>query len=172
MRRAADQFALIGVAGELATQWELTGWQLGEAIEAAERCFAEWLKARGTNGDSDMEMAIRQVRGFLEANGASRFQPLGAAQGEVTADRIFDRVGFTRIGAAGETEYLILKEAFKSQICAGFNYRDVLRELDRRGLLVRDHDNFTVKPRLPEFGVKRVYCIRAAVLDGGDGDDA
>jgi putative DNA primase/helicase len=168
VRRAAERFALIGAAGELATDWGLTGWLPGEASEAAQRCLEQWLKARGTNGDSDMEAAIRQVRAFLEANGASRFQPLGPAQGDAPAERIFDRVGFTRSNNNGQTEYLILQEAFKSQVCRGFNHRDVLKELDRRGFLVRDHHNMTVKPRLPELGSPRVFCIRAAILEGSD----
>ena len=55
LKRAAGRFALIGVAGELATEWGLTGWQTAEPIGAAERCFQEWAKARGTTGSSDSE---------------------------------------------------------------------------------------------------------------------
>ena len=48
--RAALRFALIAAAGELATEWGLTGWQRGEACQAAARCFHEWVRARGTKG--------------------------------------------------------------------------------------------------------------------------
>ena len=48
---------------------------------AAERLFTEWLAQR-TKGASDEEAAIRQVQGFLEAHGASRFQLLRPSNNE------------------------------------------------------------------------------------------
>ncbi len=48
----------------------------GEATRAAESCFANWLSHRvGGAGAGDEEAAVRQVRNFIEVNGASRFQP-------------------------------------------------------------------------------------------------
>ena len=47
MQRVADKFALIGAAGELATELGLTGWFRGEAESAARQCFASWCEARG-----------------------------------------------------------------------------------------------------------------------------
>ncbi|MFT3792002.1 MAG: DUF927 domain-containing protein [Rudaea sp.] len=46
VRRVAQRFALIGAAGELATDQGLTGWKSGEAELAAYVCFRSWLKAR------------------------------------------------------------------------------------------------------------------------------
>ncbi len=166
LKRAADRFALIGAAGELATEWGLTGWKEGEAIQAAGRCFREWVDGRGTTGGSDVEAAIRQVRAFLELNGASRFQPLKADDADT--ERIINRAGFKRSNDAGETEYLILPEVFKTEVCKGYNYRAVVKEVEKRGFLVRDRENLTIKPRLPELGSVRVYCIRAAILDGDE----
>jgi putative DNA primase/helicase len=166
--RAAHRFAVIAAAGELATEWGLTGWRRGEANKAAERCFHEWVKARGTKGASDIEAAIGQVRSFLGANGASRFQFLDPVQPDSAAERIINRAGFKRLNSDGQTEYLILQETFRSEICAGYSYAAVLRELDKRGFLVREHPNMTVKPRLPELGSIRVYCIRASILEGDE----
>ena len=163
LKRAADRFALIGTAGELATKWGLTGWSEGEAAGAAERCFKEWVKVRGTTGSSDTEAAIRQIRAFLGAYGDSRFQALNPGSPETP--RIPNRAGFKRVNDEGETEYLILLEAFRNELCAGFSSGSVLKELDRCHLLVRDHRNMTVKPRLPGLGSPRVYCIREAILE-------
>ena len=74
--RAADRFAIIGAAGELATQWGLTGWAEGEATQAAHHCFQEWLRDRGTTGSSDVEAGINRVRTFIAVHGTSRFQSL------------------------------------------------------------------------------------------------
>jgi putative DNA primase/helicase len=167
VKRAAERFALIGAAGELATEWDLTGWQDGEAIRAAERCLREWVAGRGTTGASDMEGAVRQVRAFFEINGSSRFQPLKSSV-ETNPERIMNRAGFTRSNVDGETEYLILPEVFRREVCRGHSHQAVLRELDKRGFLVRDPENLTIKPRLPELGSVRVYCIRAAILNGGE----
>jgi putative DNA primase/helicase len=119
--RAAMRFAIIAAAGEVATEWGLTGWLKEEANQAAERCFHEWVKARGTKGASDIEAAISQVRSFLGANGASRFQMLDPVQAEITAERIINRAGFKRLSSDGQTEYLILQETFRSEICAGYS---------------------------------------------------
>ena len=166
LKRAADRFALIGAAGELATEWGLTGWREGEAIRAAERCFREWVKGRDTIGASDLEAAIRQVRAFLELNGASRFQPLKSSAED--AERIINRAGFKRSNSDGDTEYLVLPEVFKTEVCKGYSYRAVLKELDKRGFLAHDPENMTIKPRLPELGSVRVYCVRAAIVNGDE----
>jgi uncharacterized protein (DUF927 family) len=168
VQRGADRFALVGAAGELATEWSLTGWNEGEAIGAAARCFREWVERGGTSGASDVEAAIRQVRMFLGTHGASRFQSL-RGDGIEEAQAIRDRAGFKRQQAeTGATEYLILPEVFRGEVCAGFSYRVVLKALDDRGFLVRTPPDMTIKPRLPELGAVRVYCIRSAILEGDE----
>ncbi len=173
VKRAAERFAVIAAAGELATGWGITGWSTGEATEAAQRCFLDWLKRRGTTGASDVEAGFRQVRAFIAANGSSRFQPIGNSA-RTTGDNasipvVRDRVGFWRHHIdTEETEYLIFPDTFKDQVCKGQSSRSVLQELDKRGFLVRDGQNMTIKARLPEVGSARVYCIRGAILEGDD----
>ena len=61
-----------------------------------------------------------------------------------------DRVGFRRWNSeAEETEYLILRDAFRDEVCKGQSCRAVLKELAKRGFLVRDGQNLTIKARLP-----------------------
>jgi putative DNA primase/helicase len=152
----------------LATDYGLTGWQSGRAIEAAERCFRESVKERGTAGPSDLHAAVRQVRAFLEAHGSSRFQFLYGAYGEEQT-MIRDRAGFRRYNPeSGEMEFLIMPEVFRTEICDGFSHRAVLKELLHRGLLVTSPPDMTIKPRLPEIGLARVYCIRGVILDGNE----
>jgi uncharacterized protein (DUF927 family) len=175
VKRAADRFALIGAAGELATEWGLTGWQQGEATESARRCFKEWTDQRGTTGASDTEAGIRQVRAFLGSNGTSRFQPIrypsraGADDNPDEAQIVRDRVGFRRRDPkTNDTEYLVLPDAFRNEVCAGHPHQAVLKELHKRGFLVRDPPGLMIKPRLPELGTAWVYCIRAAILEGDE----
>jgi len=164
VRRAAHRFALIGAAGELATEWGLTGWPQGESLETARRCFAEWLANRGTAGSSDLELAIQGVREFLERNGAARFQPMSTAEQE-SKFPIRDRAGFRRENPqTGETEYLIFPDVFRGEVCSGSDHKAVLKAMDARGFLTRDGQHLTFKPRLPELGLVRVYAVRASIL--------
>ena len=47
VHRVCQCFALVAAAGELATEFGITGWPQGEAERAAARCFSDWLLQRG-----------------------------------------------------------------------------------------------------------------------------
>ncbi|SFO42995.1 hypothetical protein [Nitrosospira briensis] len=53
VERVARRFALVAMAGGLATRWKLTGWAEGEAIQAARKCFAAWMDAFGGSGNRE-----------------------------------------------------------------------------------------------------------------------
>jgi len=166
--RAADRFALMAAAGELATRWNLTGWRKGEAIEAAVRWFKSWLAARGTSGSSDMEAAIRQLRRTLQADGFARF-PLIQRNGAVHPDHpVRDQAGFRRCNpTTGACEYWVFTEVFKSELCLGYSPKAVAKELCARGFIRRTEPHTTIKVRLPGFkDPKRVYCIQETILRG------
>ncbi len=59
--RVADRFALIAAAGELATAEGVTGWETGEAVLAAQRCFKDWLRERGGIGSSEVADAKQRI---------------------------------------------------------------------------------------------------------------
>lgn len=163
--RASQRFAIIGAAGELATQAGITGVREGECMNAAGRCFKSWISNRGTIGAVDELAAIRQVRHILERDGDSRFQDL-STNGDKTYP-VRERIGFRRFNSkTQEMEYLVLKEAFKTELCAGYDYSSVCKALDGRHYLVREDKHWTIQPgRLPGFSRKvRVFCIRAAIL--------
>jgi uncharacterized protein (DUF927 family) len=166
--RAAQRFALIGAAGELATAAGITGWPTGEAADSAVRWLVSWIEQRGTTGAADTEAAIRQVRRFLEVNGAGRFQstkPRHDNQGNIVHERTIDRAGFRVDGEDGEaSQYLILPEVFRREVCASFDHQMVARALLQRGYLDREPPHLTKKPRLPEVGRVRVYAVQSAML--------
>ena len=171
--RAAQRFATIAAAGELATSAGITGWEAGEATKAAERCFRSWIEARGTTRASDTEAAINQVRRFLEAHGASRFQQIRYPALQAGADSpdenqvVPNRAGYRRKTAEGETEFLVLPETFKSEVCAGFDYRMVARALADRGFLDCQPPDLTKRVRLPgNLGLTRAFCVKGSILEG------
>jgi putative DNA primase/helicase len=158
VRRAAARFALIGAAGELATSYGLTGWPENDALGAAIRCFDEWRTKRGTEGSSDEETAVRRVRRFIEAHEPSRFQRLPD-----DGQRIHNRAGFTRTHG-GATEYLILREVFKTEVCMEYDYRMVANALHARGLLRRQGDEWTIKTTTFPGSQARVFAVSGSIL--------
>ena len=69
VRTACGRFGLIAAAGEMATEFGLSGWSEGKATMAALKCFQAWLNKRGSIGDHDIEASIRQVTGYLSEYG-------------------------------------------------------------------------------------------------------
>jgi uncharacterized protein (DUF927 family) len=165
--RAALRFALVGAAGELATAWGITGWALGEASEAAKTCFEAWLAQRGGGGNQEAAAMLAQVRQFFELHGDARFTEWDRATDD-HAPKTVNRAGFRRThGESGETEYYVLREVFRSEVCKGFDYKTVCRLLADQGALEMGGRSFTRKERLPGMGNTSCYRITAK-LWGGD----
>ncbi|MFZ4702616.1 MAG: hypothetical protein ACOYMG_21445 [Candidatus Methylumidiphilus sp.] len=97
-KRAAARFALIGMAGELATEYGVTGWPVGAAGEAAAHEFKIWLSMRG-KGNDERRQILQRVSGFIERHGDGRF-----SDADTTNDvQIRDRAGWWRDGHDGKS---------------------------------------------------------------------
>jgi len=163
--RVARRFALVAVAGELATASGLTGWGTGEALTATKTCFAAWLEAFGGTGSREERAFFAQARAFFEAHGASRF----AATTDDAEPRVVNRAGFYRDRHTGEREFLVLPEVFRREICAGFDSRAATRWLKEHGWLLPGADGKAAqKPRLKGLGPTRCYVITPRFADGDD----
>ena len=163
--RVARRFALVASAGELASHYGLTGWQHGEAINAARKCFVAWLDSFGGTGNREERAMLDQVRAFFEAHGASRFAPLDSPfpNGE---QRTINRAGFVRTTAGGVREFMVLPEAFKREVCAGFDAKAVTAALIQAGWITAGGDGrATQKPRIPGIGTTRCYIFTGRMWD-------
>jgi putative DNA primase/helicase len=56
--RVFDFFFTVGFAGELATQYGLTGWREGEALSVAIAIFKDWVVAKGGFGNQEEKMLL------------------------------------------------------------------------------------------------------------------
>jgi uncharacterized protein (DUF927 family) len=163
--RVARRFGLVAVAGELATHYGLTGWPKDEATTAAGKCFAAWLESFGGEGNREDRALLAQVRAFFETHGAGRFEDVDATQDQ----RIINRAGFFRTGTDTKREFLVLPEAFKRDVCAGFDAKAATRCLIAHGWIARGGDGrATQKPRLPGIGTTRVYVFTSRVWEGDE----
>lgn len=188
VHRAALRFALIGAAGELATKWDITGWQPGEAMKAAVTCYKAWLAQRGGAGNLEELNMLAQVRRFFEAHGEARFTDWDRTSNtDSHAPRTINRAGYrknnpalddegTPIYVAGgdratHTEYYVLPETFRQEVCAGFDYIAVCKLLVRHGCLMTESKGYTRNERLPG-GEGKAHCFRIThkLFEGG-GDE-
>ncbi len=190
VQRVAARFALVAMAGELATEAGLTGWDASESEWAARACFDAWLAARGGAGNGEVRNMLRQVRRFLESHGEGRFTWWHRAADDHNA-KTLQRAGFRRMvdregkpikndaehqreygermaptdGEGVSVEYFVLPEVFRAEVCQGFDYQAVCRVLLEHGCLVPDGNRpFDCRPRLPGMGLASCYRIPPALF--------
>jgi putative DNA primase/helicase len=164
--RVLDMFGCVAAAGELATEYGITGWPAGEASRACAVCFRAWLAWRGSHGSSDLEAGVRQVRLFCERYEAGRFEVLGITPEEKDYRPIQDRLGYRKIGNSGETlRFYVLPEAWRAEVCKSFDAQAVAQELKRRKLLKSGPGRLQLATRI-KGEVLRVYAISGKILRG------
>jgi len=125
-KRAAARFALIGLAGELATDYGVTGWPVGAAGEAAAHGFKIWQSMRG-KGNDERRQILQRVSGFIERHGDGRF-----SNADTNNDvQIRDRAGWWR-DINGRREYLFTADGMR-EATKGIDFKralDVLQEAE------------------------------------------
>lgn len=164
-QRVAARFALVGAAGEMATDWGITGWPPGEAMQAAITCFKAWLQAFGGEGNREQRAMLEQVRHFLELHGESRFTDIErTVVDDNHTPRTMNKAGFREKNHEGNLEFYCYPEVFKAEICKGFDHRAVARLLIDKGYMrAGDGRNLQVKKTLPGEGSKRVFHVLPAI---------
>ena len=101
-KRAAGRFAVLALAGELATSYGITGWQEGDAIRAAGVGFAAWLSLRAGagQGNSERGQIIERITSFIERHGDSRSSDADSDDEQRTL-MVRDRAGWWRAAGPG-----------------------------------------------------------------------
>ncbi len=168
VRRVADRFALVAVAGEVASALKITGWPAGAANDAAQRCFNDWLQERGGIGSSEVAEARRRISEALQLHGSSRFQRWVKS----SSDRmvITNRMGFVKIEGdldieEAESIYYFMAEPFKD-LLAGLDFRGVIADLLAEGVIVSYNDKPNKVFHVSSGGGKhRLFQINRAKLD-------
>lgn len=166
--RAFHRFVLVAVAGEIATCYGITRWEVGDAADAVMKCFNDWLQARGGVGMQEDAAALAQVRKFFELHGSSRFGACHMSDFEL---KTINRAGFSRHTEQG-LEYLVLPQVFKTEVCAGLDHTLVAKICIQHGLLIPDSNGKATRPeRIPALGTgtTRVYRFSTKVLTEGLG---
>lgn len=162
-KRAASRFALLALAGELATEYGITGWPEGEATQAAAEGFKVWRAMRG-RGNDERRQILERVSGFIDRYGDGRF-----SDADATGDtRINDRAGYWRDGAEGR-EYLFTAEGMREAL-KGFDFNRALDTLQEAGALAAlGADGKRAKAIRIGGRLMRVYPVQSEMLGGDHG---
>lgn len=175
VQRVASKLALAAMAGELATDMGITGWEAGEAYKSVGACFSRWLATRGTTGQQEAEKAVEQVKNFLLRHGMSRFIPITEKTSGGFKYEYPDRqnnntnmAGF-RFTNNDAYEFMVFPEAYNTEMCQGLNSKYVTKVLVERGFLkVGDDNKPQVRHRLPGIDLARVYHFTSSILSDTD----
>jgi putative DNA primase/helicase len=84
--RAAKRFALVALAGELATEYGVTGWQTGQALQGVYECFEVWREHFG-GGDMEDRQVLQSVKDFIDRFGDTRFTSTESKESTKSTDR-------------------------------------------------------------------------------------
>lgn len=157
---AASRLGLIAAAGELATEFGLTGWTNGEALEAALEVFGLWLEGRGGGGSSEARAAIERVREFLVKHGSSRFEAVGNIN--------IDRGVLNRAGWQDNDTFYIAADAWRD-IHKNSDAKRAAHHL-REASFLKDGDGDNPAMRMPRAveGRPRAYAVSRDILGSGD----
>lgn len=95
-QRVLERFALVAAAGELASDYGLTGWDCGEATEAVLQLSGLYLEQRGKTEDSERVKILKKLRENLSAKSSKFPSPYRSpySSGEWVADRVNDKLGY------------------------------------------------------------------------------
>lgn len=156
VKRAAARFALIALAGALATEYGVTGWPEGAAIEAAAIGFKLW-KSQRSSGNAERVQIIEQLSAFIDRHGDGRFS--AADDGTV----VRDRAGWWR-GNENGREYLFTADGMKDAT-KGFELKRALDALVEAGIVAAPGADGERAKRMRIGGrLVRVYVICADKL--------
>lgn len=167
VHRVCERFALLALAGELATTNGVTGWKNGEALRAAKRCFLEWLATRGTITNAEPGAMIEAVRSYISKHEEARFTDLDLEHRTIHRVTI-NRAGWRRKVGDGR-EYLIDPSVFKTEVCAGFDVSAVCKVLVEAGCLESAEESgktrYSLKRRIVGEGPRRVYLVTGKIWE-------
>lgn len=152
VHRVAQRFAQIAAAGEIATEFGVTGWEVGEASRSAKVCFDAWVEMRGGRGSQEEMQVLEQISGKLLQWGLLRLN---------TEEQAAARNG--RVWGMQDDNYIYVYVAtFKSELCEGLDVKNAERVLLDNGVIIPSRRT-TTKKRIDGKPV-RVYKLDKKIL--------
>ena len=156
--RAAERFALIAMAGELAIKFDILPLPQGTACDAMLELFEIWRAERG-QGPSEDRQILRSIADFIARHADTRFSSVNDVHGEAR-----DRAGYWE-EANGERLYLFNRPGLEDATM-GYDLNRVVHALDSVGAIAKkDTGKHQALRRLPDGTRKRLYFIDPSKLE-------
>ncbi len=169
IHRVASRFALVAVAGEIATDCGITGWEKGEAEQAVVKCFFDWLNNRSHTEDQEDVRIVATFKAYFQQYHESRFTSakydahgvLNAMDNRRTPIR---SDGFKIIKPNDEIDFYVFPESF-NEICSGLNRATAIKFLAENGYILKDSQGRNQpQKRLPEMGQTRIFHFTPQIM--------
>ncbi|MDQ8039122.1 MAG: DUF927 domain-containing protein [Rickettsiella sp.] len=167
VKRVVERFALVAVAGELAIEWGIVDWVMGDCIEAAFTCFESWINDHRESGmsSSEEETILEHIRHIFLSQ-SSRFPSFFLK----SSDRLNNRAGFEDESKNKTTsgDYYVLPRTYRKEFCKGFEPQAVTALLLRKGFLLRHPSNGEVVASIhvPALGkTTRLYHFSSNIVE-------
>ena len=152
--RAAKRFALVVLAGELATEYGVTGWTKGDACQGVKACFDQWRKGFG-GGDTEDRQIKEAIQNYVEMYGDARFSH---TNDDIRLHGI--RSGYWKDGVHGR-EWMFSKSGL-TEATKGYDLKKVVDVLKQCGWLMLDGQGKStrfVRIKNNELSDTRLYFI-------------
>lgn len=158
--RAAGAFGLLAMAGELATEAGITGWQPGYALDAIATCFALWQSERGSLPPEDAAI-LEGVRSFIERHGDSRFSELVPTKPEYLPAQhqptVHQRAGYW--SNVGDDRVFYFQKAELEEAAKGFDAKTIASVLDNANWLYEKETGRLAVNKRVNGTIKRLYAV-------------
>ncbi|MSP28732.1 MAG: hypothetical protein EXR80_10150 [Methylococcales bacterium] len=150
--RAAKRFGLLALAGELATEYSITGWQPEQATAGVYECFKKWRESFG-GGDLEDRQVLQSVKDFIDRFRDVRFTDVSSEYDT----KVNDRAGYWKNTDNGRA-YLFNNHAL-TEALTSYGLKRGVEILKKHGWLEYDSGHNT-KPVRINGKQERFYCIK------------
>ena len=154
--RVLASFAIVAAAGEMATNAGITGWQEGQATNAAKVCFQSYLDNYGSSANLEEKQVISHIAKYLQKYANSRFE-----DAESNVKRLNEKAGYYR---QSNNTYLFATEVF-TDICQPFDKRQVLEVLHKHNLIDKKSGRYDARINLKNVDLTRAYIVSGEVIN-------
>jgi putative DNA primase/helicase len=156
--RAAERFALVAMAGELAIKYGVLPLPAGHIQAAMLGLFDLWRTGRGTGLSEDMQI-LKCISDYIDRHGDTRFSNADDPNGHAR-----DRAGYWVDTPTGRL--FLFNRPGLEEAAKGYDLDRVVQALDSVGAIAkREHGKHQHKKCLPDGTKPRFYWIDPAKLE-------
>ena len=181
--RAFQKFALVGLAGELASTFGITGWNEGHSIQSAISLFRMWVDIRGGTGNVEEIQLLNHLAKQIKLYGEKHFKRWdrrGAKDPMVIDEHVPSKlemwgyreqiiIRYPDKDATTDHMYYVPRDIFMDVMCKGFDGKRAARLLKDLGVSVirpSESNRLFTTEKLPNSGDKpqAVMKFKASLL--------